>query len=156
MPDASSAPVIRVAAPADLPAAFAVRRAVFIEEQGVSEEEEWDEWDATAVHLLATAPDHAPLGTARLLHGPAVLAKSGPPGGGMLGRLAVLKESRGTGLGRDLVLAVEAEARRRSLSAIELHAQTHAVSFYERLGYQPFGPLFDDAGIPHRAMLRTL
>lgn len=64
--------------------------------------------------------------------------------------------ARGLGVGAALVRAVEAAARARGLTAVDLHAQTHALGFYERLGYQAYGPEFPDAGIPHRAMRRAL
>ncbi|MFJ5548277.1 GNAT family N-acetyltransferase [Streptomyces sp. NPDC093225] len=133
----------------DRAACFAVRAEVFIAEQGVPEELEYDALDADAVHLLAVGPQ-GPLGTARLLTGLA------DPGTGTLGRLAVVGRARGTGAGVALVRAVEAEAARLGLDAIELHAQTRALGFYERLGYAVFGPEFDEVGIPHRSMRRPL
>jgi predicted GNAT family N-acyltransferase len=75
---------------------------------------------------------------------------------GHLGRLAVRPETRGTGLGIDLVRAIEARAAERGLRVVALSAQTHALGFYERLGYTAYGPEFDDAGLPHRWMSRTL
>ncbi|MFL1441828.1 GNAT family N-acetyltransferase, partial [Nocardiopsis protaetiae] len=77
-------------------------------------------------------------------------------GAGLLGRMAVLPEQRGTGLGAALVRAAEDAARERGLAAMELHAQTHALGFYERLGYTAHGEEFLDAGIPHRHMVRDL
>ena len=74
---------------------------------------------------------------------------------GHLGRLAVRPETRGTGLGVDLVAAVEARAAERGLRVMVLSAQTHALGFYERLGYAAYGPVFDDAGLPHRWMRRS-
>ncbi|HEY9330046.1 MAG TPA: GNAT family N-acetyltransferase, partial [Streptomyces sp.] len=73
-----------------------------------------------------------------------------------LGRLAVTKAARGLGVGAALVRAIEDAARELGLSAVDLHAQTHALGFYERLGYAAYGPEFLDAGIPHRAMRRTV
>ncbi|MFJ6936100.1 GNAT family N-acetyltransferase [Streptomyces sp. NPDC101132] len=134
---------------ADREACFAVRAAVFVVEQRVPREIEYDAHDADAVHVLATGAD-GPLGTGRLLTGLA------GPGVGSLGRLAVTRAARGLGVGAALVRAIEAEAVRRGLTAVDLHAQTHALGFYERLGYAPYGPEFDDAGMPHRAMRRTL
>ncbi|WP_030155980.1 GNAT family N-acetyltransferase [Streptomyces sp. NRRL S-244] len=142
---------------ADLAACFAVRTEVFVVEQSVPESIEYDAYDAVAVHVLAVAPDGEPLGTGRLLHGPAALGKTGgDPTVGSLGRLAVRKAARGLGVGVALVRAIEAEAGRLGLSAVDLGAQTHALGFYERLGYVAYGPEFEDAGIPHRAMRRTL
>ncbi|WP_459753100.1 GNAT family N-acetyltransferase [Streptomyces sennicomposti] len=143
--------------PADREACFAVRKEVFVAEQGVDEEIEYDAYDAVAVHVLAVRADGVPLGTGRLLHGEAAAAKTGGEAGvGSLGRLAVVKEARGLGVGVALVRAVEEAARERGLTAVDLHAQTHALGFYERLGYTAYGPEFPDAGIPHRAMRRAL
>ncbi|MFI1163809.1 GNAT family N-acetyltransferase [Streptomyces sp. NPDC020801] len=149
---------VRVAEdPADREACFSVRRRVFIVEQRVPEEIEYDAYDTVAVHVLAVRDDGVPLGTGRLLHGEAAAAKTGGElSVGSLGRLAVAEEARGLGVGVALVHAVEDAARARGLTAVDLHAQTHALGFYERLGYQAYGPEFPDAGIPHRAMRRSL
>ncbi|MFF1282011.1 GNAT family N-acetyltransferase [Streptomyces sp. NPDC058299] len=140
----------------DREACFAVRKEVFVAEQGVAEDIEYDAWDAVAVHVLAVREDGVPLGTGRLLHGEAAAAKTGDPAVGSLGRLAVSREARGLGVGAALVRAIEDTARAAGLTALDLHAQTHAQGFYERLGYVAYGPEFPDAGIPHRAMRRTL
>ncbi|CAL9391016.1 GNAT family N-acetyltransferase [Streptomyces sp. enrichment culture] len=142
----------------DRKAAFAVRREVFVVEQGVPEEIEYDALDATAVHVLAVrAADGAALGTGRLLYGPDAADRTGGEDGvGSLGRLAVTRAARGLGVGAALVRAIEEAARTRGLKAVDLHAQTRALGFYERLGYEAYGPEFPDAGIPHRAMRRTL
>ncbi|MET7273368.1 MULTISPECIES: GNAT family N-acetyltransferase [Streptomyces] len=150
---------VRVAEdPADREACFAVRKDVFVAEQNVPEDIEYDAYDAGAVHVLAVREDGVPLGTSRLLHGAAATAKNGDgdPAVGSLGRLAVVRDARGLGVGAALVRAVEDAARARGLTAVDLHAQTHALGFYERLGYQAYGPEFPDAGIPHRAMRRVL
>ncbi|MCX4727142.1 GNAT family N-acetyltransferase [Streptomyces sp. NPDC090052] len=148
-----------VADKAGLDACFAVRRDVFVTEQGVPPELEYDAYDAlgaATVHVLAAGAD-GPLGTGRLL-----LPAAGPgrgvdePGVGSLGRLAVAAAARGRGVGVALVRAIEDAARERGLTAVDLHAQTHALGFYERLGYVAYGPEFPDAGIPHRAMRRTV
>ncbi|MFE0834530.1 GNAT family N-acetyltransferase [Streptomyces sp. NPDC058830] len=149
---------IRVAEdPADLEMCFAVRKEVFVAEQQVLEDIEYDAYDAVAVHVLAVRADGVPLGTGRLLHGEAAAAKTGGEAAvGSLGRLAVTRDARGLGVGAALVRAVEEAARARGLTAVDLHAQTHALGFYERLGYEAYGPEFPDAGIPHRAMRRAL
>ncbi|GAA2727771.1 GNAT family N-acetyltransferase [Streptomyces nogalater] len=149
---------VRVAEdPADREACFAVRKEVFVAEQGVSEDIEYDAHDAVAVHVLAVAEDGRPLGTGRLLYGAAAADRTGGDASvGALGRLAVLREARGLGVGAALVRAIEEAARARGLAAVDLHAQTHALGFYERLGYTAYGPEFPDAGIPHRAMRRAL
>lgn len=135
----------------DLAAVFVIRGAVFVAEQQVPIEEEWDARDAAADHFLALQ-DGTPVGTARML------VATGHGGGdvGLLGRMAVLPKARGAGTGGDLVRAVQDRARERGLTAVELHAQTHALSFYERLGYTAHGEEFLDAGIPHLHMVRPL
>ena len=121
-----------------------LRRKVFIEEQGVSEADEIDDKDDEAIHLLATV-DGAPMGSARLL-------LSGNTG--KIGRVCVLPAARGTGLGAALMRAAVAELRRQpGLTRAKLGAQTHALGFYERLGFTAEGPIYDDAGIPHRDMV---
>ncbi|MGW0782644.1 GNAT family N-acetyltransferase [Streptomyces sp. NPDC002913] len=141
----------------DLSACFQVRKDVFVGEQQVPEEIEYDSHDASAVHVLAVAEDGSALGTGRLLHGDDALDRTGGDlTVGSLGRLAVTREARGLGVGAALVRAVEEEARALGLAAVDLHAQTHALGFYERLGYVAYGPEFPDAGMPHRAMRRSL
>ncbi|MDX2643122.1 GNAT family N-acetyltransferase [Streptomyces sp. PA03-1a] len=139
---------VRVATdPDDLKAYYAVRHEVFVVEQKVPAELEYDAHDTDAVHVLATGPGGG-LGAGRLL--------LGEDGTGILGRLAVTGASRGLGIGVALVRAIEDEARRHGLSAVELHAQSHAVGFYERLGYTSFGEEYEEAGIPHLSMRRVL
>ncbi|MDQ0830389.1 putative GNAT family N-acyltransferase [Streptomyces sp. B4I13] len=142
---------------ADREACFAVRKEVFVGEQGVPEDLEYDEHDAGAVHLLAVREDGAALGTGRLLYGEAAAARTGGDlSVGSLGRLAVTREARGLGVGVALVRAVEEAARARGLTAVDLHAQTQALGFYERLGYTAYGPEDLEAGIAHRSMRRPL
>ena len=131
----------------DLDTCRALRRAVFIEEQGVSEAEEWDGLDDGAIHLLAFR-DGAAVGTARIL-------TSGDTG--KIGRVCILPGARGTGLGAALILAaLDALRARPGIARARLGAQTHAIGFYEKLGFSAFGPIYDDAGIPHRDMIRDL
>ncbi|MFJ8823289.1 GNAT family N-acetyltransferase [Streptomyces sp. NPDC102467] len=142
---------------ADRASCFAVRKDVFVGEQNVPEDLEYDEYDAGAVHVLAVREDGVPLGTGRLLTGAAAAVKNGGAADvGALGRLAVAKAARGLGVGAALVRAIEDAARERGVAAVDLHAQTHALGFYERLGYVVYGPEFPDAGIPHRAMRKSL
>lgn len=123
-----------------------LRRVVFIEEQGVSEADEVDDKDGEAIHLLARLGDQ-PVGSARLL----LQGETGK-----IGRVCVLKAQRGTGLGAALIRAAVEELRARGMRQAKLGAQTHAIGFYERLGFTPFGPEYMDAGIPHRDMVRPL
>lgn len=150
--------VVRVAEDAaDREACFAVRKEVFVGEQGVPEDIEYDAYDAGALHVLAIREDGVPLGTGRLLYGPEAAAKTdGDLTVGSLGRLAVTKAARGLGVGVALVRAIEDAARARGLAAVDLHAQTQAMGFYERLGYVAYGEEFLDAGIDHRAMRKAL
>jgi predicted GNAT family N-acyltransferase len=131
----------------DWPAAQAeakrIRFAVFVEEQGVPAETELDEHDAQCVHALAFV-DGAAVGTARLLPD------------GHIGRMAVLKPSRGHGAGRALLRALMEAARRRGDREVLLSAQVHALGFYRAEGFEPEGSVYEEAGIPHQAMRRRL
>lgn len=131
----------------DRAAVFVIRGAVFVAEQRVPIAEEWDERDTTAEFLLAV-DEGVPVGTVRLV--------DQGEGVGLLGRMAVLPEGRGKGTGAALVRAAEEVAREMGLKRVELHAQTHALGFYERLGYVAHGEEFLDAGIPHRHMEHEL
>ncbi len=131
----------------DLATCLALRRRVFIEEQGVSEADEVDGLDPVALHLLAMQ-DATPVGTARILLDGAV---------GKIGRVCVLEEARGLGLGAALIRAAVAELRAMpGVAKAKLGAQVHALGFYERLGFEPVGPVYMDAGIPHRDMVMAL
>jgi predicted GNAT family N-acyltransferase len=123
-----------------------LRRVVFIDEQGVPEADEIDDKDDDAIHLLATEDGH-PVGSARLL----LLG-----GTGKIGRVCVLKSHRGTGLGAALIRAAIDELRTHGMTTAKLGSQTHALGFYERLGFTPTGPEYTDAGIPHRDMTLAL
>lgn len=122
----------------------AVRRAVFIEEQGVPEALEWDEFDATSIHLLAVSDDGTPIGCARLLPD------------GHVGRMAVLPAWRGRGVGRALLAEIERLARAQKHGQLRLSAQTHARDFYLAAGFTCEGDEYAEAGIPHIAMLKQL
>ena len=120
-----------------------LRRKVFIEEQGVSEEDELDDLDEVATHLLLTE-DGAALGSARLLR---------EGGIGKIGRVCVLRQARGRGFGALLIRAAIAEfAKDPALTTVKLGAQTHALGFYQKLGFEAFGPEYLDAGIEHQDM----
>jgi predicted GNAT family N-acyltransferase len=120
----------------------AIRREVFVVEQHVPEEEEWDDKDAACRHVLATV-NGAPIGTGRLLPD------------GHVGRMAVLKAWRGRGVGRAMLSLLLALAREAGFKAVVLHAQTHALNFYIKQGFSAEGPEFMEAGIPHRLMRIT-
>lgn len=116
-----------------------VRRAVFVVEQNVPEELEWDEADAVSQHALASSGG-MPVGTARLLPD------------GHIGRIAVLRDWRGQGVGGALLTAMIDVAAKRGFATVLLNAQVQALDFYRRFGFVAEGEVFDDAGIPHRAM----
>lgn len=119
-----------------------VREAVFVREQGVPAELEWDGLDAAALHAVAIATSGHAIGTARLLDD------------GHIGRMAVLAPWRGRGVGSAMLERLLEAARDRGLPAVLLNAQTHAIAFYARHGFAREGSEFLDAGIPHVAMRR--
>ena len=116
-----------------------LRRRVFIDEQQVPESEEWDGQDPDCLHFLA-CENGQPIGTARLLPD------------GHIGRVAVLGQARGRGIGLLLMREAIAAARLLGHEEVILAAQIQAMPFYERLGFQAYGEEFLDAGIPHRNM----
>ncbi len=117
----------------------AIRRAVFVAEQGIPEALEWDDADPGAVHVLALLK-REPVGTGRLL--PA----------GKIGRLAVLPCARRHGVGSLLLRRLVALARERGQDVVHLHAQVEALGFYAAQGFVAEGPEFDEAGLRHRRM----
>lgn len=132
----------RAATQSTLSCCYAIRRSVFIEEQGVPEAEEWDTLDAECIHFLAW-DDSGPVGTARIL----------PKGKtAKVQRVAIVANHRGTGLGLKLMRHVLRHARDAGFTEAALDAQTYAIPFYEKLGFVAEGPEFDDAGMPHREM----
>ncbi|RNF33023.1 GNAT family N-acetyltransferase [Paracoccus methylarcula] len=138
---------MRIEETGDIDACRALRRAVFIEEQGIAEADEWDDLDGQAIHLLAWE-EGEPVGTARIL-------QSGSTG--KIGRVCVLAQARGTGLGTKLIrAAVDVLRARPGVTHARLGAQVHAIGFYEKLGFTVAGEVYDDAGIPHRDMIREL
>ena len=124
----------------DRQALTAIRRKVFVEEQQVPEEEEMDAFDETSVHLLARSSDSGLIGCARIM----------PTG--QIGRMAVLREFRGGGVGSLLMTAALKEAKGQNFETVFLHAQCHAEAFYSRFGFVACGDIFDEAGIEHVRM----
>jgi YbgC/YbaW family acyl-CoA thioester hydrolase len=118
-----------------------VRTAVFIEEQGIPMEEEWDAADQTCLHAVAYNRLGHPVATGRLL--------SAGEGVGKIGRMAVHRALRGTGVGRTIVEALTQLARQRGDHTLRLSAQRTAEGFYRRLGYVCVGGTYEDVGIPH-------
>jgi predicted GNAT family N-acyltransferase/RimJ/RimL family protein N-acetyltransferase len=137
---------VRLATEADLPAAYAVRHQVFVVEQDVPPELERDEFDATAVHVVAYR-DGTLVGTGRMRI---------EDGIGIVGRMAVLAEGRGQGTGAVMLRVLEDAGTDAGLAAVELHAQVHAEGFYARAGYRRVGDVYDEAGIDHVTMRKPL
>lgn len=121
-----------------------VRSSVFIIEQQVPAELEWDDDDTCARHFLATDEDGAAVGCARLLPS------------GQIGRMAVIAAQRRQGWGARLLVAAETCAADAGMQEVFLHAQTHAIPFYAAHGYTILSDEFMDAGIPHRTMTKCL
>jgi YbgC/YbaW family acyl-CoA thioester hydrolase len=129
-------------------AAGAIRREVFIEEQGIPADMEWDAADASCLHALARNRFGVPLATGRMLEH--------VPGVAKIGRMAVLRPMRGTQIGRQVLDALMAEARKQGYREVLLHAQLSAENFYLRAGFQRRGQPFEEAGIGHVEMVRGL
>lgn len=125
-------------------AAVALRFEVFVAEQNVPADTELDEWDPHSLHALARGPDGTVVGTGRLLPD------------GRIGRMAVRRSARGSGVGSALLCALLQAARQRGHREAVLSAQTHALAFYARFGFIAEGPVYGDAGIPHRRMRLSL
>lgn len=121
-----------------------VRMAVFVVEQGVPEDIERDAFDVVSRHAIARDEAGAVVATGRLLPD------------GHIGRMAVAASLRGKGVGGAVLEALVAEAARAGLAVVALNAQVHALAFYRRHGFAEYGDVFMEAGIPHRAMRRTL
>ena len=117
-----------------------IRETVFVREQGVPPALEMDGEDAHCDHALAFAEDGKAIGTGRLLPD------------GHIGRMAVLQEWRGNGVGALLLQALIEQARRRGHACVRLNAQVYAIGFYRRYGFEVSGSEFMEAGIPHLAM----
>lgn len=124
-----------------------IREAVFVHEQGVPVEMEWDEFDSVSTHAIAwqgQGSQRFAVGTARLLPD------------GHIGRMAVLKAHRGQGIGAAMLKALLAAAAEKGMPRVVLHAQCHAEAFYRRFGFEAEGETFLEAGILHVLMTRTL
>ena len=124
--------------------ARAIRWAVFVDEQHVPVELEWDDFDAVSWHAVAYDGAGAPVATGRLLPD------------GHIGRMAVVKSSRGLGIGGTLLEGLMAKAIELGYPELILNAQTAALSFYARYGFKAEGDEFMEAGIAHRAMRKSM
>lgn len=114
-----------------------IRDTVFIQEQNIPVEMEWDEFDQQAIHIIAQVQGQT-VGTARLLDN------------GSIGRVAVLKPWRKKGVGYKMMRYLMDLAKHQKHASIHLHAQVVALEFYQKLGFVTVGDIFDEAGIPHQ------
>jgi predicted GNAT family N-acyltransferase len=124
-----------------------IRESVFVLEQGVPAELEWDGRDPVCTHVIAELFDGAKrdaVGTGRLMPN------------GKIGRMAVLGKYRGKGIGGQILNALVEAAKARGQHEVYLHAQSHALAFYQRFGFVAEGEEFQEAGIPHRKMHRNI
>jgi len=130
----------------DIETAFSVRKKVFVEEQNVPEEEELDSFDDTSAHFILFE-NELPVGAGRF---------RSVDGVGKFERICVLESHRGKGAGLLIMKEIEKYAAVNEFKQLKLNAQTHALSFYEKLGYRITSEEFLDAGIPHKTMEKTL
>lgn len=139
----------RITEDSDLKKAFQIRKEVFVEEQGVPLEEEFDEFDKLnelCEHILVYYNEQ-PVGTGRLRV---------VDGYGKLERICILEPYRKFGLGKIIINTLEGVAKERGISRVKLHGQTQAEGFYEKLGYQASSDVFMEAGIPHILMVKDI
>ncbi|SIS85416.1 Predicted N-acyltransferase, GNAT family [Roseivivax lentus] len=136
---------LSIAEATDFAPVRALRMAVFVREQGFTEASEFDGLDRAARHLLAS-DGGAPIGCARLYMA---------DGEGRIGRICVLPEGRGRGVGAALVRAGLQHFADRGVGIVALGAQVRAMPFYASLGFLPYGADYDDEGVPHRMMRRA-
>lgn len=135
--------VKRISSEKELRQAYAIRIRVFVREQGVAREIELDDDDRRAMHFLATVGART-VGTARVVY---------HRGAAKIGRMAVLKSYRRSGVGAKLLRRAIAAAQRMKARKIYLHAQVAVSGFYRRMNFHGVGPVFDEAGIAHRKMI---
>ncbi|WHI47454.1 GNAT family N-acetyltransferase [Microbulbifer sp. JMSA004] len=127
----------------DRDAIRSIREAVFVQEQQVPADLEWDDQEETSQHFLVFR-ETIPVATGRLTQG------------GKIGRMAVQKSSRGSGIGAQLLQAICEQAKVQNFQQVHLHAQQHAEGFYLQAGFEVEGDMFYEAGIPHIKMVRSL
>ena len=139
----------RITLEKDLKIAFAIRKEVFIKEQGISPEDEFDQFDTLnelSKHILVYYNEHA-VGTGRVRW---------VDGVGKLERICILEPYRRFGLGKVIISALEEIAEEKGVSQVKLHGQTQAEGFYKKLGYQTASGMFMEDGIPHILMIKEL
>jgi len=139
----------RVKTDEDLRAAFSIRKEVFVKEQGVPLEDEFDQFDTLDGHCEHIIVDYneQPVGTGRIRF---------VDGVGKLERICILEPFRKYGLGKRIIEALEEIAEERGASKVKLHGQTHAEGFYQKFGYRTASEVFMEDGIPHILMLKEL
>lgn len=138
--------VVRVTTEEELKEAFAIRKIVFVEEQRVDVEEEIDQFEESSVHFVLYDDDDAVgAGRFRMVDGK-----------GKVERICVLPSYRRKGSGKMIMDAIENFAKTQPVEVLKLNAQTHAIPFYEKLGYQVVSDEFMDAGIPHKTMEKQI
>ncbi|NHB59267.1 GNAT family N-acetyltransferase [Acinetobacter shaoyimingii] len=127
--------------------AMHIREQVFIQEQNIPEQDEWDDQDEVSLHFIAYALCNEfkkPIATARLLPNHSI------------GRVAVLKDYRGQGIGRLIMQSIIEHAKKEHREFLKLSSQVHAIQFYQSLGFHVEGTEYLDCGIPHIDMIMTL
>lgn len=130
--------------PEDAERIRSVREVVFVVEQAVPPDLEWDGLDEHCMHVLVESREGAAIGTGRLTPD------------GRIGRMAILESWRGRGAGSRMLTRLVERAVEAGMHRVSLHAQTHALDFYVRHGFTVQGPEFEEAGIPHQEMTREL
>jgi predicted GNAT family N-acyltransferase len=128
----------------ELEEAFSIRRTVFVEEQKVPMEEEIDQFENDCTHFVLY-DNKKPVGAGRFRY---------LDGYGKVERICILPENRQNGSGKTIMNAIEKHAKEQGISKLKLNAQTQAIPFYERLGYEAVSEVFLDAGIPHKTMIK--
>lgn len=131
-----------------LTTAFNIRKAVFVEEQQVPLDDEYDEFDklqAMCRHILVYHNDK-PVGTGRIRW---------IDGIGKLERICILPSHRSLGLGKSIIEGLESIAKKENTAQVKLHGQTQAEGFYHKLGYETTSDIFMDGDIPHVVMMKT-
>ncbi|MDE2592786.1 MAG: GNAT family N-acetyltransferase [Burkholderiales bacterium] len=134
-----------------------VRRAVFIDEQGIDESEEWDTDDERSDHVIVRRQAGQVVGTGRLIPQDEPVSDVGRVCRlGRIGRMSVIKSCRGLGVGERILNALLDTARQKGFARVEISAQVAAQGFYSRAGFMADGEVYDEVGIPHQAMFKQL
>ena len=120
-----------------------IRGSVFVKEQGIPNEDEFDDSDNACVHAIAW-DEGRPVGTGRLSDD------------GRIGRIAVMEQARGRGIAKAIMLALEQHAQKSGLPQLWAHAQVQALGFYKKIGYRVDGDEFMEDGIPHKRIQKTI